>query len=205
MTADWQPAVTAVLDHFDLDDVTLLGFSLGGTLVMRAAVGEPRVRRVIADDVLTDFNACFTRPLSGARRFLVANAAKLPDRLVDAVITRARRRDLLVDWGISNAQRVFGADTPSEALAMVRSLRTGDVSPLITQDVLLMAGAEDHYVPLPQLGDQITALTGARSVTARLFTKQEHAHNHCQVGNLGLALEVILEWLDTIGGRSSER
>ena len=74
-------------------------------------------------------------------------------------------------------------------------MRTDDVSSRITQDVLLMAGAEDHYVPLAQLGAQIQTLTTARSVTARLFTRAESAQNHCQIGNLGLSLQVILGWL----------
>jgi alpha-beta hydrolase superfamily lysophospholipase len=37
MTAEWHKPVGAVLDHFGVDDVTLMGFSLGGCLVMRAA------------------------------------------------------------------------------------------------------------------------------------------------------------------------
>jgi hypothetical protein len=123
--------------------------------------------------------------------------------VVDIVLNRARRHSLLVDWGIGNAQRVFGVQRPSQVLAAVRSLRTDEVSPQLTQDVLLLAGAKDHYVPLRQLGDQLSTLNNATSVTARLFTEAEHAHNHCQVGNLGLALEVILDWLDDVGGRAT--
>lgn len=36
----------------------------------------------------------------------------------------------------------------------------------------------------------------ARSVTGRVFTKNEHAENHCQTGNIGLALDVIVQWLE---------
>jgi pimeloyl-ACP methyl ester carboxylesterase len=201
MTADWHRPVGAVLDHFTLDDVTLLGFSLGGCLVMRAAAYEPRVRRVIADDILTDFTACFTRQGTRAQKVLIDNAARLPAAAVDAVINRARSRNMLADWGIGNAETVFGVDTPAKALAAVRTMRTDDVSPRITQDVLLMAGAEDHYVPLGQLGEQIQTLTNARSVTARVFTRAENAQNHCQIGNLGLAVQVVLDWVDARGGR----
>jgi hypothetical protein len=95
---------------------------------------------------------------------------------------------------------VFGVDTPAKALAAVRSMRTDDVSSRITQDVLLMAGAEDHYVPLRQLGAQVETLTNARSVTARVFTRAESAQNHCQIGNLGLALHVMLSWLKKVEG-----
>jgi hypothetical protein len=43
-------------------------------------------------------------------------------------------------------------------------------------------------------------LTNARSLTGRIFTAEEQAQNHCQVGNLKLALDVILHW---IGEKSS--
>jgi hypothetical protein len=43
---------------------------------------------------------------------------------------------------------------------------------------------------------QIKALTNAKSVTGRVFTKEEQAHNHCQIGNTGLALDVMLKWID---------
>jgi hypothetical protein len=59
--------------------------------------------------------------------------------------------------------------------------------------VLLLAGAEDHYVPLRQLYDQIRWLTGARALTARLFTRHEQAHNRVHLGNIGLSLQVIAD------------
>jgi pimeloyl-ACP methyl ester carboxylesterase len=52
---DWHRPVTAVLDAFNFEDVTLVGISLGGCLAIRAAAFEPRVRRVVAFDVLSDF------------------------------------------------------------------------------------------------------------------------------------------------------
>jgi hypothetical protein len=51
MSSEWQKPVKAVLDFFHLDAVTLMGFSLGGGLVIRTAAFEPRARRVIAYDV----------------------------------------------------------------------------------------------------------------------------------------------------------
>ncbi len=62
-----------------------------------------------------------------------------------------------------------------------------------------MAGAEDHYVPVHQLPDQITTLTHVRSLTARLFTRAEQAQNHVQAGNMGLAFRVILDWMKRLG------
>jgi hypothetical protein len=46
-------------------------------------------------------------------------------------------------------------------------------------------------------------LWNARSITARVFTAAEHASNHCQIGNVGLGLDVIRAWLDFRPGRDS--
>ncbi len=72
----------------------------------------------------------------------------------------------------------------------------------VTQDVLLLTGAEDHFgqfnMHLKLHRMQIEALTSARSVTDRIFTREEHAQNHCQVGNIGLALDVMASWLEDV-------
>gem|GEM_PF-3465225 len=46
-----------------------------------------------------------------------------------------------------------------------------------------------------QLHEQIGRLTRARSITARIFTAHESAQNHCQVGNLSLVLDVVVNWV----------
>jgi len=43
---------------------------------------------------------------------------------------------------------------------------------------------------------QLKALINARSVTDIVFTKESQAHNHCQIGNIGLALDTMINWLD---------
>ena len=67
---------------------------------------------------------------------------------------------------------------------------------MITQDTLVMAGTADLYTVY--LKEQIEALTNAKSVESRLFTEDEQAHQHCQVGNLKLALDVIIDWIERV-------
>ena len=43
---------------------------------------------------------------------------------------------------------------------------------------------------------QVKALKNASSVTPMVFTSDVHAEHHCQVGNIGLALTVVVEWLE---------
>lgn len=55
-----------------------------------------------------------------------------------------------------------------------------------------------EHVPIKQFTNQISALTKVRSLTARMFTSEESADAHCQIGNLGLATEVILNWINQV-------
>jgi pimeloyl-ACP methyl ester carboxylesterase len=205
MTPDWHLPTAAILDHFKLTGITLMGFSLGGALVMRAAAREPRISRVVAMDVCTDAFEPGTRGFSASGLSVIAaNSGQIPAPLVNAAVAAAGKTDLLTDWIIAQGKRVMGVTTAADVFKGWREYRTDDVSRLVTQDVLLMAGSKDHYIPLHMLPDQVMTLTAARSITARVFTEAESAQNHCQIGNTGLALKVIFDWLDQTGGRTSE-
>jgi alpha-beta hydrolase superfamily lysophospholipase len=202
MHPDWDRPVAAVLDHFDLDGVTLLGISLGGCLAVRAAAKEPRVSRVVCDDVLVDFYAVCMAQLSPTRRqTLRALLAIRASAVVNAVVGAVMRHTLVVEWGIRQGMHVTGTSSPYDFLREAMRYETKSLSSDLTQDVLVMAGAEDHYVPADQFAQQVHLLTNARSVTARLFTGGEQAQNHVQVGNLRLSLDVMVSWLEGIDAR----
>lgn len=204
MTPDWHLPVAAILDYFKLTDITLLGFSLGGGLVIRAAAREPRIKRAIAMDICTSLFEATTNGFNASGLSVIAdNSGQMPAPLVNAAVASVRTTDLLTDWVIGQGERVMGVATPAEVFQAWREYRTEDISSLVTQDVLLMAGAKDHYMPLRMLADQLMTLTAAHSITARVFTEAESAQNHCQIGNTGLALKVIFDWLDETGGRKS--
>jgi pimeloyl-ACP methyl ester carboxylesterase len=205
MTPDWHLPVAAILDYFKLTEITLLGFSLGGGLVIRAAAREPRISRVIAMDICTSLFEAAIRAFTATGLSVIAeNSSKMPAALVNAAAAVVRKSDLLIDWSIAQGQRVMAAATPADVFQAWRKYRTDDISSLVTQDVLPMAGTKDHYMPLQMLPDQLMMLTAAHSITARVFTEAESAQNHCQIGNMGLALKVILDWLDETGGRTAE-
>jgi len=189
-----------VLDFFHLDAVTLMGFSLGGGLVIRAAAFEPRVRRVIAYDIMTNGLECFLRPLPPpAQKELLDWIDTGNEGAVDKFFADAMAKSLLLDWMVKLAIHNTGVKTTYDMLKHYQKYEFASISSQLTQDVLLMAGAEDHYVPVHQLPDQIATLTHVRSLTARLFTRAEHAQNHCQVGNMGLAFRTMIDWMTGLG------
>lgn len=197
LTPAWHEPVKAVLDHFNLERVTLAGLSMGGCLVVRAAAFEQRVDRVIAYDIYPDSLDVNLRQVNWLlRRLLKLLLGMGAESVVNMMAKRVARTSPVAEWGIQEGMHITGTSSPYAYFRKISQFNTADVSRLIKQDVLLMAGSEDHLVPMGHLFSQIDMLKNARTVTARVFTKNESAQNHCQVGNYGLALRTIINWLD---------
>jgi pimeloyl-ACP methyl ester carboxylesterase len=198
MDPAWEQPVTAVLDHFGIGECTLMGLSLGGYLAPRAAAFEPRVKRVIVNDVLTDFLDCFAHDGNDADPATMIDALLSQDRLdeIDRLATSLMNADEVVAWVIRHGMAVCGAERPAGFFQWLTRIKTAPFSDRLTQDVLLMAAAEDHIVPLHQWFDQARTLTNVASLTAQLFTKADCAQSHCHVGNLPLAQACIRSWIE---------
>ncbi len=195
-TTEWERPVRALLDHFHLDDVTLVGLSLGGYLAPRAAAFEPRVRRVVAFGVMWDFFEVLLSKLPPPARLLQRSLLAVgADGVVDRLVRLRMRQDPFTRWAIEHGTYVFGVERPSQYIAAVRGFTTREISSQITQDFLLLTGNADHYIPLQHFHAQARALENVRSFTGRIFGAEESAQTHCQVGNVGLALRVILDWI----------
>jgi len=206
MTPAWHQPVKAVLDHFKLDHVTLVGLSMGGCLVIRAAAFEPRIDRVVAYDIYPDALDTVLQQVGSVQRGLLKALLKLRAApLVNAMANRAARKSPIAQWGLDTGMHVTGTSSPYGYFQSTKAYVTADVSALIKRDVLLLAGSEDHLVPMTHFHQQIKTLKNARSITARLFTISDQAQSHCQVGNYGLAFKTIVDWLDGMQGQNSEQ
>jgi pimeloyl-ACP methyl ester carboxylesterase len=197
MTHEWELPVKAILDHYHLEDVTLVGVSLGGYLGPRAAAFEKRISRVVAFNVLYDFYRCFLKKrgpvLGGIIRTLMALRAR---PVINGLARMRMRRDFLVNWMIEQGMRVYGATDPYGFLRKAKLFSMRRISHLITQDVLVLAGSEDHFVPIEFFYEQARALTNARSFTGRIFTRADDGHMHGQLGNIRLAIDSIVDWVN---------
>lgn len=207
MDPAWEKPTAAVLDFFGITRCTLMGCSLGGYLAPRAAAFEPRIKRLVLNDVLSDFLDCFAsssdeaKTVAGIHSLLAAGRLDELDALAEALMAAAE----MTDWVIRHGMAVCGAARPAEFFRWVMRIRTAEFSDRITQDVLLMAAAEDHVVPLHQFFDQARSLENAASLTAQLFTAADCAQNHCHVGNLALTRDYIRNWIDLQLQMASER
>jgi len=192
LTHEWEKPVRAVLDHFRLDNVTLLGISMGGWMCFRAAAFEPRITRVIASSIAFDYMQIPSLPVQFLARFLL----QFPG-LMDYLAGLKMKASYQERWGINNLMYITKIPSPVEASSVLLRFNEQNLhSELVKQDVLILTGAEDHFIPLKLHYKQVNALKNARSLTARIFTREEHAQNHCQIGNIGLSLEVMLRWIE---------
>ena len=194
MTPEWEHCTGAVLDFFGLEDITLIGVSLGGYLATRAAAYDKRISRLVMYDLIYDFyGAILNKTGSFGKTF--DYLTRHPRNILWRWLNRKFDQKYFTKWLLLQGYAIFeNIHTPCEYFDPIRKYSTREISRLITQDVLVLAGAADIYTVFYQ--DQIDALVNARSVTGRLFTKEEQADHHCQVGNMGLLLDTIAEWIE---------
>ena len=187
LTHEWEKPTSAILDYFNLSDVTLIGISLGGFLCLRAAAFEPRISQVVAFDVYVYQHL---NPENWLTRFL-RNHPNFYNRIVGLAMSRSVTARFLVRQWLD----ITGAETPHDWAFSLGDYSTMSIADNVEQDVLLLAGETDHLIPPRELERTKQGLVNAQSVTTRLFTREEHASNHCQVGNIPLAIDVILKWI----------
>ncbi|MGI9601118.1 MAG: alpha/beta hydrolase family protein [Acidimicrobiales bacterium] len=202
MTHDWERPVSTLLDHFGIDECTLIGVSLGGYLAPRAAAFEPRVARVVSWGAMYDFAACFRKRIGDASfealMTLVDQGAR--DEL-NEVVDAAMAVNAEAAWAVNHGRHVSGSDDTFSYFQWLTTMNLREVSERIGQDMLIVMGTDDHLVPFGQVHEQIAAATNARSVTVRITTAAEQGAEHCQVGNPMLVVDEILRWLDGLRRR----
>jgi len=165
---------------------------MGGWMCLRAAAFEPRIKRVIASSIAFDYLQFIPYPVRMLIEFLFRFRG-----LMDYIAEMKMKASFQERWGINNLMYITRTGSPMDATDVLLRFNEQNLhSEDVTQDVLILTGAEDHFIPLRMHYKQVNALRNARSVTGRIFTKEEQAQNHCQVGNIGLALGVMVKWIE---------
>lgn len=192
LTYKWEKPAKAVLDYFELDNVTWLGISMGGWLCFRAAAFEPRIKRVIALSVAFDYMQIPNTVVQLIAKFFL----KFPS-LLNYSAEMKMKMSYQNKWGINNLMYITKTKKAIEGSNYMlkfseKNLHSENVKP----DVLILSGAEDHFIPLKMHYKQIAALKNAKSIEDHIFTRKDQAQNHCQIGNIGLALDIMSNWIN---------
>ena len=198
-THEWHKPIGALLDYFDLKEVTLVGISLGAVLAPRAAAFDKRIRRVVAVSILPSlFDVFLARQCAFFRRAIKTMLSLKQKRLLNWLAKARLSQNPMFEWQLNHALYAFGAETVFDLLHELKKYQIADIGGRIDQDFLLIGASEDHFIPSSFYKDEIDALPNVRSLTYRLFTEHENAGTHCCAGNVKLVLDFIDGWIRSL-------
>lgn len=194
---DFEKATSAVLDYFGIRRCAMVGISWGGYFALRSAAYDKRITAAVAYDVMDNGLEVMTNIFPNPIRSAIQLSYKYHwQGVLNKLVNITRRKSILADWAISQGLHITGTRTPYEFFQSISFHSLASATELLTQDILLLAGAEDHYIPRNQFYRLKSSIHNAKSLTCRLFTKAEGGEQHCQIGNHQLAINAISDWLD---------
>lgn len=195
---DYEKPIGAMIDfalaraEVDAARLALYGISFGGYFATRGAEYDPRVRALIVNSPIPDLQAYMLGFVGGA-----GSAASLPplplsevDAIPDSEMSRTNKLSFKAScrrFGVDSIQGWFAALAGYSAVA--------DLS-RIACPALAMVGTGEGRESMAQFETFCKAVSGP--VTRRVFTVEEGADMHCQLGNLPLSNAVIYDWLTEV-------
>ena len=196
-------ATSKVIDFFDLKTCAFVGISWGGYFALESAANEPRINKVVAYDVLDDglevMTNVYPSPIKGIIRALIKGKYA---KAVNFLCSRIGKKSVIADWMLTQGMYITGSPTPYKMYLKLNKHNLKDKLQNIKQDVLLLAGEKDHYVPKDQFERCRDGIQNARSLTTRLFLESEGGHQHCQIGNHIIATDYIMNWIDSLNNEN---
>ena len=205
-TPEWELPTAAILDaHFSVHPrqtkTVLIGMSMGGYLASRAAAFDSRLDGVVAFDVLFDFGAVARSTVPPLALWLHARHARL---LLNLLIAAKARFSPGFAWSVANGQWVLGTTSAMQTMQALDRYSLARVAGRITADVLIMAGADDHFIPVAQAADFAGALKAARSVRTIVYDRESGGAEHCQMGAQSLWHADLFDWIASINEGSGD-
>jgi pimeloyl-ACP methyl ester carboxylesterase len=196
-TAEWHKPVGAILDYFHLEDVALMGISLGSILCRLAAAKEHRIKYICSVGLQTDlYESTLARMPKHYKDQVRQNMEQGNKDEVNRLLFELMDKSLIYSWYLNQGLLVFAVETPYDYMLETQKYRVAPVTEQITQDFLLVIGQDDHFLSLDLCLDEIKFMTAARSFTMRIITPAEKGQNHCNIGNRKLMIDIFLNWLD---------
>lgn len=202
---DWEAVIVPVVDYalsrpeVDPGKVALMGISLGGYLAPRAAAFEPRLAALIADGGVYQpwypaFNAIAQNypPANGTADGLLDSVRADPEDF-DAAAQEMMGESIQLNWYLGNGMFTFGVDKPSQFILAFSEFSMEGVADRIACPTLVIDSDNDEGMK-GEAEKLYDALVCPKEFM--LFTAEEGAGLHCQMGAMLLAHQRIFDWLD---------
>jgi pimeloyl-ACP methyl ester carboxylesterase len=193
---DWEAVLGPVLDYalelpeVDAEAIAHFGYSLGGYLVARTAAFDDRAAALILDDGLYDFHQAYVNAVPAfAMKLVYTRRDRIPNLLARALA----RFDTQARWGLNNGMWTIGGNSYADFLRRTTEYSLKGIADRINTPALIMDAEADQFLKgqPAALAAKMTAPT-----TMAYLTTAEGAGEHCHVGSLLRAHQVIFDWLD---------
>jgi len=171
--ADYEKPVREIIDYLenrpevDPLKIGIIGSSLGGYYVARAAAYEQRIAATIAWGAIYDYHKVWI------------------DRLASKGTLGAP---------IFQIMFITGTNTVEDAVERIKDFRVEPLGPEITCPFLVMHGAEDRQVPLDDARRMLGAI-GSEDKELKIFNGQNGGSAHTQFNNHQPALHYGADWM----------
>ena len=194
---NWETIVTPVVDYaldlpmVDSERIGLMGISFGGYFAPRAAAYEHRLKVCVANGGIYDFYENMMRKFPpDTEKILDDHDACMQ---FDKEAVEIMKEDVGIGFFFANGMYTFGTDSPSELIRMLKPYNMREAAKLIRCKMLVVDSEGDEDLP-GQAGELYQALECPKEFM--LFTKEESAEEHCQMGAIMISGVRILNWLD---------
>ncbi len=198
----WEEPAGAVLDFFGLNNVCIIGISLGGYYAARAAAMDRRITRVVEWSAFPSFMDNMGVSYGYWTGRLLKRMAEngWGEKLLSRLKKKAAKGNMTATVFI-DAMHKLGASNFRELYDAATALDIRPVADRVTQDVLIIHGDRDILCDVRMVKVAAELQKNARSMTTRIFNcEEDHAGDHCQCGNTKLALDTVIRWLDSTAG-----
>ncbi|MFH1889159.1 MAG: alpha/beta fold hydrolase [Candidatus Omnitrophota bacterium] len=196
---DWETVVTPVVDYAlklkeaDSDSIALMGISFGGYLAPRAVAFEHRIKACIANGGIYDFHEVVVRNSPADIEEILDN--KEESKELDKEIYEEMRTNSGLRWVFNDGMWKFQAKSPSGWMRKTRPYNLKDCADKITCRMLVVDSEADRDTP-GEAKKLYDALRCPKDLM--LFTVEEGAGEHCQIGAFMISNERIINWLDGV-------
>ncbi|TSC32847.1 S9 family peptidase [Corallococcus sp. Z5C101001] len=195
---DWENVIRPVVDFavciagVDSRRIALLGWSMGGALVPRAAAFERRIKILIPNPGVLNWGQ------SSFEQFNTYFPDVMPllesdPRAFDAAMAQLMSQVFLYRWYMKDSMCKHGASSPSDLLFKLREFNNEPVVHRIHCRTLVMDGTAEAFSQ-----GQARLLFDSLSCPKDylLFTAEDTGLLHCQEGAQAVANHRMFDWLD---------
>lgn len=195
---DWENVLSPVVDFLigklgvNSQKIILWGQSMGGYLAPRAAAFEHRLSACVANSGVYDFVG-ERRPEGMEREEFFQNIATTPEIKVDTIMKKQMAQSAQVNWALRHGMYVFGVKNLKEFMLKAKHYYLGDVVQQIECPTLIVDSENETNFPgqAKRLYDQLHC-----PKKYLLFTREQDAAEHCEVGAKLFANSSIFNWIE---------